>query len=88
MQIFPWKNRSLADFAAGIRRISAESGEGGEGIASPPISLPKSLFGQAEALRRFASGLRTVEKRRESMSGIGATGILIVAGGVNGGHGC
>ena len=28
---FPGKNRCLADFAAGIRRISAKSGEGGRG---------------------------------------------------------
>ena len=58
------------------------------GIASPPTSLPKSLFGQAKALRRFASGLQTVEKRRASMRGLGATGIPIVTGGVHGGHGC
>ena len=29
--IFPWKNRNLADFAAGIRRIPAKSGSGGRG---------------------------------------------------------
>ena len=39
-----------ADFAAGILRISARSGEGVRGgeLASPSTSLPKSLFRQAE----------------------------------------
>jgi len=43
---FPRKNRCLADFAAGIRRISAKSGEDGRGgaLASLSASLSKRLF--------------------------------------------
>ena len=39
--IFPWKNRSLADFAAGIHRISAKSGEGGGGLIPCPPACQK-----------------------------------------------
>ena len=43
---FPWKNRCLADFATGIRRIQAKSGEGNRGgeTSSPSASISKSLF--------------------------------------------
>ena len=75
------KNCCLADFAAGIRRISAKSGEGGGGTCFPSTSLSKSLLGQAEALRCFVSGLQTIEKRRDSTSGLRSARIPIVSGG-------
>ncbi|MDD6884967.1 MAG: hypothetical protein PUD50_14775, partial [Eubacteriales bacterium] len=43
---FPWKNRCLAEFAAGIRRLSAKSGEGvrGGGACFPVRQLVKKTF--------------------------------------------
>lgn len=57
-----------ADFAAGIHRISAKSGESGGSACFPVRQLVKRLFGQAEPIRStggFVQSLK-MERFRES----------------------